>query len=132
MHSIFDNTCDPVCLVGDKYFNSISWADDLVLISQSEKGLQKSLDLLSAYSHTWSICINTPKKPVCMVLAKGKSKKKHTFFRNGDILDQVNSVNYVGFYLTDNLNPKSMIDDRIIKANRVALCIKAKPIDKWK
>ena len=44
MHDIFDNsTCDPVKL-GNMSFNSLSWADDLVLISSSKNGLQTCLN----------------------------------------------------------------------------------------
>ena len=40
---IFDKSCDPVKL-GSLEVNSLLWADDLVILSSSETGLQKSID----------------------------------------------------------------------------------------
>jgi len=42
LHEIFSN-CDPIVL-GDIKINSISWADDLIMMSTSKQGLQKCLD----------------------------------------------------------------------------------------
>ena len=40
---IFDETCDPVKL-GNSDLSSLLWADDLVILSSSAKGLQKAID----------------------------------------------------------------------------------------
>jgi len=122
IHNIFNNDCDPVCL-GNNYFNSMSWADDLVLISSTEAGLQNALDSLSNYCHRWSISIN-PEKTNCMVLSKRKSKLKCNFSLNGTELKQLHSVTYLGFNLTYNMDSKVMIEDRIRKANRAAYVLR--------
>ena len=40
LHEIFGENCDPVH-TGDSHVNSISWADDLLLLSTSNEGLQR-------------------------------------------------------------------------------------------
>ena len=45
LHEIFDNNCDPVS-IGAIILNSISWADDLILMSLSKDGLQECLNRL--------------------------------------------------------------------------------------
>jgi len=122
IHTIFDSSCDPVYL-GDKHLNSLSWADDLVLISTSEIGLQNSLDALSLYCQKWSICIN-PEKTVYMIMSKRKIKPKRTLFLDGIELKHSNSVSYLGFHLTNNMDPKAMIADRMLKANRASYVLR--------
>jgi hypothetical protein len=39
LHSIFDSTCDPLYLQ-DRSINNLSFADDLVIFSESQKRLQ--------------------------------------------------------------------------------------------
>ena len=43
LHGSFSEGCNPV-LIGDTSVNSISWADDLMLISTSAEGLQECLN----------------------------------------------------------------------------------------
>ena len=50
LHKIFDSSCDPV-KIGDVPLNSISWADDLLLLSTSKQGLQQSLEKVKAYCY---------------------------------------------------------------------------------
>lgn len=45
------------------------FADDLVLLSPTEDGLQQSLDLLEHYCQTWALTVN-PKKTKIMILQK--------------------------------------------------------------
>jgi len=48
----------------------IVYADDIVLFSESETGLQKGLDLLKEYCDQWKLTVNTQKTKV-MVFKKG-------------------------------------------------------------
>jgi hypothetical protein len=49
---IFDGTCDPVCL-DETSINNLSFADDLVILSESQSGLQSALNKLENYCHKW-------------------------------------------------------------------------------
>ena len=57
---IFDRDCEPVTL-GDEYLSHFLYADDLVLVSTSAKGLQKSLDKLAKYSEEKCLTISIKK-----------------------------------------------------------------------
>ncbi len=72
LHDLFKSDCDPVELDGHR-FNSLPWADDLVLISNSDVGLQKCLNNLHDYCQKSAISIN-PSKYSCMIMSKEKSK----------------------------------------------------------
>ena len=48
LSDIFDEDCHPVLLNSTK-LNCLSYADDLVLLSESKEGLQRCIDKLNAY-----------------------------------------------------------------------------------
>ncbi len=72
LHDIFDESCDPVVLQNTS-FNSLSWADDLVLLSETHAGLQKCLDRLCHSCDKWDLRVNE-KKTVGMIMEKHLSK----------------------------------------------------------
>ena len=57
---IFDSACDPL-IMGECKINCLLNADDLILLSKSEHGLQRCLDKLSRYAKKWQMRINTKK-----------------------------------------------------------------------
>ena len=54
---IFDSSCEPV-KIGNKYINCLMYADDLILLSETETGLQNCLDRLNDYVKKWQLQIN--------------------------------------------------------------------------
>ena len=49
--------CDPVKM-GDKNLNSLMYADDIILFSNTKEGLQKSLNTCHQYFKTWKLQVN--------------------------------------------------------------------------
>ena len=60
---IFDDSCDPVSL-NNKCISCLCYADDLVIMSESARGLQNSLDKLSDYCNKWNLTVNISKTQV--------------------------------------------------------------------
>ena len=58
---IFDKSCDPIKL-GKLEINSLLWADDLVILSSSEDGLQKSIDKTFSFYQNLGLDVNTKKQ----------------------------------------------------------------------
>ena len=52
--------CNPLKL-GSTNFNCLLYADDIILLSESEAGLQKCLDKLSQYCESWCLNVNYEK-----------------------------------------------------------------------
>ncbi len=50
LHDLFDDKCTPVKLAGLE-INSLSWGDDLVLMSSTATGLQRCLNQLERYCY---------------------------------------------------------------------------------
>ena len=122
LHEVFDDMCDGVVLDGFR-FNSLSWADDLVLVSTTPRGLQTCLNRLHDYCYKWAISIN-PSKTVCMIMSKGKCKNRPQFYINKQELSQTNKVTYLGLVITSNMNHSIMMEDRIQKANRATYLLR--------
>ena len=57
---IFDSNCDAVT-VGDFSLNCLMYADDLILILESEEGLRNCLNKLEHYCEDWCLDINIDK-----------------------------------------------------------------------
>ena len=123
LHNIFKDDCDPI-KIGISNLNSISFADDLVLMSSSPSGLQKCLDNLNEYCDKWGLSINTDKSNV-MIMLKGKRTKNLQLFQmNNDILDYVHTYKYLGIVISSDGRFSKAICDRVSKAKRATLPLK--------
>ena len=72
------------------------YADDLVLISESEAGLQKSLDSLLNFTSNWFLEVN-PKKTKYMIFSRGRRANMQNHFNFGDlVLDECDTYCYLG------------------------------------
>ena len=92
IHDIFQD-CDPV-KIGDVPINSISWADDLLLISCSKEGLQSCLNKLNYYCIRWGLTVND-KKTKAMVFSKSKWSPEN-FTYDGKTIECVKDFQYLG------------------------------------
>ena len=52
---------DPIVLPNRTHLNCLLYADDLVLISHSAKGLQMALSVLFEYYNKWRLSVNSKK-----------------------------------------------------------------------
>ena len=121
IHDIFSTGCDPVELDGI-LFNSLSWADDLVIMSTSKTGLQKCLNNLSEYCEKWQLSVNIQKTKV-MVLSGGNAQARDIKFEDIE-LECVSSYKYLGLIFSRNGNITKMEEDRIEKAQKASFVIR--------
>jgi exonuclease III len=97
LQDIFNNKdCDSV-KVGQQPLGCLMYADDVLLLSQSAKGLQNSLDKLNIYCKKWRLKINTTKTKTIIFNCR---KSDHTFKLGNQILQDSDRVCYLGFMLT--------------------------------
>ena len=91
---LLNNDCDPVRL--DNWsVSTLKYADDLVLISSSQEGLQSCLNNLSDYCKKWKLKINTLKAKV-MVFSKCGKISNCIFKFNNNTLECVKNYKYLG------------------------------------
>ena len=81
------------------------FADDIALFSYSEAGLQKQLDILSAFCAARGLTVNV-KKTKSVVFERRKSNTC-SFLFNGDVIEQVDEFKYLGMLMhsTKGLGP---------------------------
>ena len=99
---------DPIVLPNGSLLNCLLYADDLVLISHSAKGLKKSLSVLSQFCDNWLLSVN-PKKTKVMIFQKKCRKSildKYSFQINNQNVEIVNNYTYLGINFSNNGNFK--------------------------
>ena len=70
--SLDSSEFDPV-VIGDLTINSLLYADDILLLSDSEEGLQKSLNCLNEFCHNWKLNVKHEKSKVMVFNSDGKA-----------------------------------------------------------
>ena len=98
----FDSECMPACL-DNTDINCLLYADDVVLISTSEEGLQKSVDKLSEYCNYWDLKINIDKTKV-VVFNKHAPVRNIQICHDGHVIESCESYRYLGMLLSSNGN----------------------------
>ena len=68
--------------INGKTFNSIIWADDLVMFSESEEGLNDLLKDLSAYTEENNMSVNIDKTKAMIFNKTGKHMKRNFVYKN--------------------------------------------------
>ena len=99
------NSLDPITLHEQK-INILMYADDMVVLSKSSKGLQKSLDVIANYTIKWGLHINIGKSKI-LIFNKKINTNEMQFKINNINLERVDSYCYLGLVMTPNGTFKS-------------------------
>ena len=80
------------------------YADELALIAQNERDLQKMLDILFKWCQQWRISVNTEKSEI-IHFRPCQSKQTKEQFKYGDsVLNVVKFYKYLGIILNEFLD----------------------------
>ena len=91
---IFDDSCDPVNILGPK-ISHLLYADDLLLISKTEAGLNKCLNNLFQFCKKWEINLNIKKTKIIVFNEGGKIIRGEYRFGT-QLLEITNQYCYLG------------------------------------
>ena len=89
-----DNSCDPAKL-STEFLNCLFYADDLVLLSTSEKGLQNSIDKLHEFCLKWKLKVNL-QKTKCLIFNTLGRLSKQSWYLDGSKIENVRNYCYLG------------------------------------
>ena len=98
--------------------NCLFCADDLVLVSESEEGLQTLLDKLHHYTSKWFLQIN-PNKTKCVTFSKYKKRRDNPMLLGETTIYSADTYCYLGIVLTNNESLNSaghLLHDKGMKA----------------
>ena len=120
---IFGQLDDAIPLYQDS-INHFLYADDLVLVSKSAKGLQNCLNKLADYADSKHLTINVTKSKTMVFNSSGKFIKEQFHIHN-KTLEPVRSFSYLGFEVKPSGTVKhatNTLYDKANKALRPLLC----------
>ena len=92
---IFDDSCDQIKLFSCP-LSHLFYADDLVLLSSSQVGLNKCLSKLEKFSNTWQLEVNMKKSKVIIFNPGGRLITGDNFFYHRTKMEIVKSYCYLG------------------------------------
>ena len=101
--NIFNDDCAPVKL-HDIKLNCLLYADDMILLSESATGLQTCLSKLSEYFDKWKLKVNIDKTKIVIFNKGGCKIKRFKFMYKENIVEIVNSYQYLGLVFNSNGN----------------------------
>ena len=126
LFNIFINDLPEILKKGDTYpvqlqgssLNSMLWADDIVMFSETKEGLQQCLDNLSKYCKEWKLEINFKKTKSIIFNKTGKNIKENGFQLNSVKLENVSEYPYLGFTISASGKFHQGIQKLVDKAQR--------------
>ena len=99
------------------------YADDLILLAETEKGLQNQIIKLNIFCDRWNLSINSKKTKV-MTFNRGNRLIKTKILSNNTPLDDVKTMKYLGFTISANhCSFTPTIEDLSTKANRTIFAL---------
>lgn len=115
-HTLLASKMDPISLAG-KEIPLLMYADDIVILSQSSKGLQNALNALSTYCKNWKLSININKTKIVIFNSRGKIDRQ--FEINGTVIEKVSSYTYLGIAFTSSGKFTKAIETLTTKARKL-------------
>ena len=103
---------------------SLLFADDLLILSDSKEGLQKSLDKLGDYCDKWQLKVNS-KKTKAMIISNKNKKENISFWYKKQKLEVVKEFKFLGNTVTENGNFISSAKSLSQKAMKVMYSIRS-------
>ena len=111
--------------IGNKLLNSIIWADDLVILSETDEGLNKMLHELALYADENSLAINIDKTKAMIFNKSGRLIRRNFKYKNEKI-ETVREYKYLGFLLVPSGSIMHGINDLKSRGNKAFFQIKNK------
>ena len=107
----------PVTLDNGTIISCLLYADDIVIMSLSEEGLQKCLDELNRFCKEWKLTISM-KKTKCITFQKqNKVNKRSSFFIDGQGVQNVSEFTYLGVNIKSSGSFQSTLKNLSCKAS---------------
>ena len=114
---LFDQSCSPASF-GDMKLSSLLYADDLVLISETNEGIQRAMDRLGDFCSKWCLTINTQKSKL-LCINKTYCKAPPSLYLGCASLSLVSSYKYLGLEVSDDGKTDIMVKDLYHRALKV-------------
>ena len=119
---------DNVSLDDSQKIKCIIWADDILLLSETENGLTNMLECLNHYCNINELVINADKTK-CMVFNKSGHLFRKKFILGSKKIETVRSYKYLGLVFTPSGEINSALNDLRSRALKAYMSLKHKLSD---
>ena len=118
-------------ILHDTRVSHLLYADDLVLLSLTEEGLQRNIKKVKDFCNKWGLVINTDKSKIMTFSKTGRlANNKFKFNIDNDELEYVKQYKYLGVIFSSNGKFSAAEKTLSMKANRALFSIKQGIFDK--
>ena len=107
---------------------TLLYADDTVILAESETELQKALDALELYCKLWQLQVNLDKTKI-IIFSRGKVTKFGVFSFGGNPIEVVSEYLYLGVVMNYNNKFSKAIEKQILLARKALFALNAKILE---
>ncbi|MCU7801324.1 MAG: hypothetical protein KZQ70_14625 [gamma proteobacterium symbiont of Lucinoma myriamae] len=101
------------------------YADDLLLLSTTENGLQHNIDKINEFCNKWGLSINADKSKIMIFTKNGRvAKERYRFTIGQNCLEHVNEYKYLGINISASGKFSIAEKNLSLKASRALFSIK--------
>ena len=104
----------------------VMYADDTILLSDTQQGLQNAIDALHSYCVKWQLRVNCDKTKVVVFSKRKAALSTYNFAYNGKPLEITNSFKYLGLTFTYNGSFKVGVQELLKQGSRAMYALIAK------
>lgn len=120
-----EQSAAPDLTLHDSNIKFLLYADDLVLLSPTEEGLQQNLDILHQFCQTWALNINPTKTKILTFQKRPRCQgKKHNFTLGMKTIDHATSYTYLRLKISATGKLNLAMNELKEKARRALYAIK--------
>ena len=102
------------------------YADDMIIMSTTQEGLQKSLNALNDFCNKWKLNVNY-KKTKCMIFSRSANTKNICFTINSKLIKNTKEFKYLGISINSkNCTFTPTLSDLSSKANKAIYSLLSK------
>lgn len=106
--------------VADTIIKILLYADDIVLLADSQAELQQMIDALYSYCSTWCLKVNLDKSKIIVFRSGSRISTNLNWQYGDDNIEIVNSYKYLGVDITYNLSFKKHLNNKLA-ASKLAI-----------
>ena len=98
------NQMDRGIVVGDRKLSMLLYADDIVLIAESETDLQSMLDTVNNWCNRWRVIVNANKSKCIHFRSTNTQRSQFVFHIGESKLETIDKYKYLGIIFHEKLN----------------------------
>ena len=110
-------SCNEGVLIGDRFFNSFAYADDISIFSSTVCGLQNLINVCSEYARDWRLVFGCAKSK-CLISGKIKFIQEPRWFLDNKVIENVDKFDILGTTFSSSNSFLDHLENRVGKSKK--------------